>query len=562
MEDGTTFDELTYSRPRKDDLDREHVHRMARWSEATTAEAQLALIREWDQALIHYETSSSLAHIHYRQAINNDACKDAQEFFDNLHPTVLGHNVSFLRAVTGSPERPTLEARLGTQIFALWESFLGTFEPSIADAKREESALDNEYSALLASLEIRFQGQTHNLSTLRGFYGHADREVRAAAQQAGAAALGAHQEKLDQIYHDLVGLRDGMARTLGYENFIPLGYRQMDRIGYGPEDVARFRDQVREVVVPLAQRIHARRAQTLGVSDYSFHDESVRDLKGVPCPAGDHDWMMDRATEMFDSLGGDFGGFFRMLRQRSLLDLKSRAGKAGGGFCCGLPAHEVPFIFANFDGTQNDVNVFTHECGHAFQNYQSRKQPLREYFWPTTEAAEIHSMSLEFLTHPFMELFFQEDAERFRVGHVESGLLFLPYGVAVDEFQHKVYAEPDASPERRTEIWQEVERIYLPHRRYQDVPYFASGRVWQRQRHIYGMPFYYIDYCLAGTCAMQMWRASRVDRADAMERYRTLCSLGGSMSFPDLLAAIDLKNPFTDGCLSEVCEAVQDAIGL
>jgi len=562
MEDSTTFDSLSYTRPLADDLDQSHAQRMDAWATTATAADQLALIRQWDKSQIQYETSSSLAYIHYRQATDSSDAKDSQEYFDDLNPTVLGHNVAFLRAVTESEHREELEAELGSQIFKLWESFLGTFEPTIADDKRQESALGNEYSALLAGLKIEFEGETHNLSTLRGFYGNADRSIRSGSQRAASNALGAHQDKLDDIYDQLVKLRHKMAKTLGYDNFIPLGYRQMDRIGYGPADVENFRAQVRDVVVPLCQRIYARRTSELGLSELRFHDESVRDQKGVPCPAGDHDWMMDQATEMFDKLGDDFGDFFRMLRKRNLLDLKSRSGKAGGGFCCGLPAHEVPFIFANFDGTQNDVNVFTHECGHAFQNYQSQKQPLREYFWPTTEAAEIHSMSLEFLTHPFMEYFFKDDATRFRVGHVESGLLFLPYGVAVDEFQHMVYAEPEASPERRAEMWREVEAIYLPHRRYEDMPYYASGRVWQRQRHIYAMPFYYIDYCLAGTCAMQMWRASQIDREDALKRYRTLCSLGGSLAFPDLLAAVGLKNPFMDGCLAEVCESVEKAIGL
>ena len=296
MEDNTLFDDLTYQRPSSDVLEQAHTARMSRWSAAADAAGQLEIIRDWDQSQIQYETSSSLALIHYRQATDNADYKSAQGYFDDLRPTVLGHNVAFLRAVTASDHRGALEAELGGQIFKLWESFLGTFESAIADAKREESALDNEYSALLAGLKIPFQGETHNLSTLRGFYGHADRSIRAGAQQACDAALSAHQEQLDGIYDKMVKLRHQMAVTLGYDNFIPLGYRQMERIGYGPDDVAQFRAQVRDVVVPLATRIHARRAEALGVSDYSFHDESVRDTLGVPCPAGDHDWMMVQAT--------------------------------------------------------------------------------------------------------------------------------------------------------------------------------------------------------------------------------------------------------------------------
>ena len=209
---------------------------------------------------------------------------------------------------------------------------------------------------------------------------------------------------------------------------------------------------------------------------------------------------------MFSALGQDFSKFYGLMERRELMDLEAREGKVSGGFCESLPEHQVPFIFANFNGTQDDVNVFTHECGHAFQCWSAAQtQELRDYGWPTMEACEIHSMGLELLTYNEMERFFGEDAERFRQGHLEDAILFLPYGALVDEFQHEVYARPELSSDERAALWQELESKWLPDRTYVDTPNFAGGRFWQRQGHLFHMPFYYIDYCLAQVCALQLW---------------------------------------------------------
>ena len=244
------------------------------------------------------------------------------------------------------------------------------------------------------------------------------------------------------------------------------------------------------------------------------------------------------------------------------MDLKSREGKSGGGYCTLFSNHEAPFIFANFNGTQGDVRVFTHECGHAFQSFSSRNQPLRYLIWPTYEAAEIHSMSLEFLTYPWMEEFFKEDTSRFKQSHLEGALLFIPYGAAVDEFQHLVYENPSASMEERAQMWLELEKTYLPHRLYQDNPYFASGRFWQRQGHIYRRPFYYIDYCLAQICALQFWSLAEENRPETMQKYRYLCELGGSKPFTELLNEIQLQSPFRTGTLKQSIKAPLQELGI
>lgn len=556
------FSQLPYSRPDRSALLASAAAREAAWAAADTADAQLAVLQQWEQERQTYHTHHSIAEVRFHQDTVSPEITAEKEFFDEIEPEVMGAKVRFLEAVTRSPHRPALEAALGAHVFRLWDAELTTFRDEIADDKRAESALSNKYNSTLAGLRIDFNGEQHTLATIRGLFGDADRGVRLGALQAQAAALGSVQEELDDTFDQLTRLRDKMARTLGYESFTPLGYKMLQRTDYTADEVAAFRSAIAETIVPLAQRIRARQAESLGLDDYGFHDEAIRDRRGVPRPQGDHDWMLDRADEMFSAMGEDFGTFFQMMRRRELLDLKSRAGKTGGGFCTSFEDHQIPFIFANFNGSQDDVNVFTHECGHAFQAYTSRTLQPREYLWPTFEACEIHSMGLEFLTYPHMDLFFGDDAERFRTGHLESAITFLPYGAAVDHFQHEVYANPTATPAERAAMWQQQEARYLPWRRYADIPFFEGGRLWQRQRHIYNSPFYYIDYCLAQLCALQLWSRARKDREGTMRLYRELCTLGGSKPFTGLLEAVGLENPFDPAVIARVSDEVAEALGL
>jgi M3 family oligoendopeptidase len=311
--------------------------------------------------------------------------------------------------------------------------------------------------------------------------------------------------------------------------------------------------------VPLCSKIRETQAETLGLDAIEYWDEKIFDPSGNPKPNGDEAWMTEQAREMFANLHPELDSFFKMMADGGFLDLPTREGKTGGGFCTSFPSVGVPYIFANFNGTKGDVEVFTHEMGHAFQCWMSRHQELSEYLWPTIEACEIHSMSLEFLTYPQMELFFGDDADRFRKIHLMGSLLFIPYGVAVDHFQHLIYAEPEATPERRFEMWQEMERMYLPWRQYGDLPHVSEGGFWQRQKHIYFAPFYYIDYTLAQTCALQFWVRGEEDFDSAMTDYVALCRRGGEVPFQELARSAKLRSPFDPGCLEAVVEKAAKA---
>jgi M3 family oligoendopeptidase len=510
------------------------------------------VVEAWDRERRGYETWASLAYTRYSLDTRDAEAKAEKELSDELKPKIEGLEARLKARLLQPAVAAGIDAAYGPQLAALWRCDLASFDEALTEDLVAEAKLDNAYTELLASAELPFRGETLSLSTIGRYTNDPDREIRreaAAAQWGWFDGAGA---ELDRIFDELVKLRHGMAQKLGYESFTELGYLRMHRVDYDQADVARFRASVLADVVPLVSRLRAQQRETLGVDALKAWDMGTYSAEGNPRPRGGHDWMLERATEMFAELGPRFAEFFETMKRDGLLHLESRDGKAGGGYCTFFHEHDRPFIFANFNGSQHDVEVFTHECGHAFQVWSSRAARPSEYLWPTYESAEIHSMSLEFLCGPFMDKFFAEDADRFRWTHLAGALAFLPYGVSVDAFQHEVYANPEASPAERHAMWQELEGRLQPELDWGELSHPKKGGRWQLQRHIYGAPFYYIDYTLAQTCALQFWLAARQDRAEALGRYHELCGLGGRAPFQQLVAAAGLRSPFAAGCLTEV----------
>lgn len=527
----------------------------------TTADKRAAL-QQWEDLRRRLESWSAITSLHFSQDTTNEAYKQAQEYRDELQPKLTALEIAMKRRLLNSEDRDELEQILGKQAFGLWSADVTTFEPAIEADLVQESKLVNQYVELLASAKIEFQGETLNLSGIRKYTQDSDRSIRHAAEEARWNFFDRHKSQLDSIYDRLVKLRHQMAQKLGYDNYIGLGYQRMQRIDYTAADVANYRDEVVAKVVPLAQKIIDRKAQKLDLERMYFWDEAVFDLQGNPQPQGDLNWMLQQAQKMFDALHPELGSFFAMMVAGNLVDLETRPGKAGGGFCTGFPTVGVPYIFANFNRTKDDVEVFTHEMGHAFQAWQSRGLPLTDYLWPTLESCEIHSMSLEFLTRSQMDKFFGDDAERFREIHLAESILFLPYGCAVDHFQHLVYANPEASPQERNQMWQQMEARYLPWRNYGDLQHPAEGGLWQEKQHIYCYPFYYIDYTLALCCAMQFWVKAEADLDTTLTEYIALCQRGGNAPFQSLVRSANLVSPFESGSLANVVDRAQEFLQL
>ncbi|AHJ62239.1 Oligoendopeptidase F [Granulibacter bethesdensis] len=560
--------------------------RPTRESLAAGRDAVLALMEAgaWAQALStmdqdrrDYARWSALVHLAFSRNTAEVEAKAERSYADSLAPFAQDCEVTLKRRVLAHPDRasilPLLAPPYGEHVLALWEADITTFIPAIADDLEQESKLEADYTELLAAARLEIGGQTVNLSGLAPYAEHADRAIRHEAETVRWQYFADHGERLDGIYDALVRLRHGMARKLGDENFIALAYRRLRRTDYGPEDVARYRDAVAEKVTPLVARLLEARRQEHGWDRLRFWDEALVDPRGNPKPLGGVEVLGEAAQSLFDAMdahlpGGDakgIGACYRLMRAGGFMDLDNRSGKAGGGFCTSFPTQSdgMPYIFANFTGTHHDIGVFTHEMGHAFQNYASRTLPGIDLLWPTYEAAEIHSMSLEFLTWPGIgKLVGEDEAERYRRMHLIQSLAFLPYGVCVDHFQHEVYARPDATPAERHAIWRRLEARYMPWTDYGDLAWPAAGGRWQAKQHIYNSPFYYIDYTLALCCALQFWVRMRQDYASALTDYVALCGRGGAAPFTALARSAGLASPFSPGALDAVVDEAAKTLGL
>jgi len=522
-----------------------------------------AAVAEWDALRRRFDTWSALAHLRFAQDTTDATARADRDYADALSPEAADLETALKRRLLADPDQPELAALVGAHALRLWQTDVTTFDPAIKPDLEEEARLSARYTELLASAKLEIAGQSVNLAGLGPYAEHPDRAVRHEAERVRWGFFAAHADELDALFDQLVRLRHAMARKLGFASYAPLGYRRLRRVNYGPDEVARYRQQVVRHVVPLVARLlEVRRAEN-GWDRLRFWDEALIDPAGNPKPAGDHDTLVAAAQTMFDGMDQRLAGFYRLMNQGGFMDLKNRPGKAGGGFCTSFPTQGMPFIFANFNGTHHDVGVFTHEMGHAFQNWESRNQPGVDYLWPTMEAAEINSMGLEFLAYPGIgRLVGEEAADRFRRMHLIGALAFLPYGVCVDHFQHEVYDSPDASPAERHAMWVRLEAIYLPWTDYGDLDFLRNGGRWQAKPHIYGSPFYYIDYTLAQCCAMQFWVKSRRDYAAAMEDYVRLCARGGSAPFQDLVRSAGLVSPFADGALQDVVREAEAVLGV
>lgn len=551
------FHDYTYIRPNLKEVEKSFNEALKRFEEGTTVAEQVEAMKEINAIRNDLGTMENLVYIRHSIDTNDPFYRKEQDFMDEADPQIEGLVTKYYQALVNSKFRPELEEKWGKQLFALAEAQLKTFSPEIVPLLQQENRLQTEYTKLMASAKIMFEGEERTLAQMESFTESKDRDMRKRATEARFNFLAAHEAELDKIYDDLVKVRTEIAIKLGYKNFVELAYARMYRTDYNAEMVAKFREQVKEYIVPIATKLRKRQQERIGVDSLKFYDEGIQFTTGNAAPKGDPEWIIENGQKMYHELSKETGEFFSFMRENDLMDLVAKKGKAGGGYCTYIENYQAPYIFSNFNGTSGDIDVLTHEAGHAFQVYSSRHFDIPEYYWPTYEACEIHSMSMEFFTWPWMELFFKEETEKYKFSHLSSGLLFLPYGVSVDEFQHWIYEHPTATPKERKEAWRVIERKYLPHRDYDGHEFLEGGGYWQRQSHIYTSPFYYIDYTLAQICAFQFWKRSRENWEEAWADYVRLCKLGGSLPFTELVKEANLTSPFEEGCVQSVVEEIE-----
>ena len=553
-----TFDQYTYNRPNFEEAKERFEGLLTAFKEADSMEQQSEAIAKINEFRESFSTQANLAFIRASIDTKDEFYQTERDYFDEVSPQLEELVTAYYKELVSSKFRNELEEKWGSQLFDLADYSIKAFSPEIIELMQQENKLSSEYSKLVASAQVEFDGKTLTLAQLGPYRESTDREIRKQALAASTQFFAGNEEKFDDLFDKLVKVRHKIAVTLGYKNFVELGYIRMMRVDYNAEMVKKFRDQVRDFIVPLASKLYERQAERIGVDSLKFYDESLNFISGNATPQGSAEWIIENGSKMYDELSPETGEFFRFLTDRKLMDVEAKTGKESGGYCTFIEEYNSPFIFSNFNGTSGDIDVLTHEAGHAFQVYSSRDIGIPEYLWPTFEACEIHSMSMEFFTWPWMEYFFKEQTEKYKFAHLSGALQFLPYGVAVDEFQHEIYENPEMTPTERKAAWSKIESIYLPHRDFDGNSYLEAGGFWQRQGHIYNSPFYYIDYTLAQICAFQFWKRSREDQESAWKDYLHLCQLGGSKSFTKLVAEANLISPFEEGCVESVIGTIED----
>lgn len=551
------FDQFTYVRPNLEEIKPVFKQLLEKFKSASNLQEQVDAIKELNDIRLNIDTMQNICYIRHSIDTNDEFYKKEQDHIDEMMPEVHGMVTEYYKELVNSPYRKELEEKWGKQLFALAESEMKTFSPDIVALLQKENKLSSQYTKLMASAKIPFEGEERTLAQMGPFTQSVNRETRREAAQATVAFFEENQEELDRLFDELVKVRHTIATTLGYKNFVELGYYRMTRTDYTPDMVKVFRDQVKKHIVPLATELKERQEKRIGIDSMKFYDEGFKFTSGNAVPKGSPQWIIDNGKKMYEELSHETKEFFDFMIEHDLMDLEAKKGKAGGGYCTYIANHESPYIFSNFNGTSGDIDVLTHEAGHAFQVYSSRGFEIPEYIWPTYEACEIHSMSMEFFTWPWMNYFFEEDTDKYQFSHLSEALQFLPYGVAVDEFQHFVYENPEASPSERNAAWRKIEKVYLPHKDYDHISYLENGGFWQRQSHIYNSPFYYIDYTLAQICAFQFWKKMNLNREEAWNDYVDLCKLGGSLSFTGLVEAAKLDSPFQEGTVEKVIEPIR-----
>ena len=551
------FRDMPYEKVDYEKVEREMTSLTQRVKAAKSGEEVWEAHQAFYEVYKRLSDQMTLAHIRYDINTEDEFYSAQQDYYDEIGPRLANLENGYKAALFDSPFRPFMEEKIGKVAFATMENQLKSMNEGIIGLMQEENALCTEYNKLIASAKILFEGKERNLSQMRPFMTGKDREVRRAAWKAVSDYGLSVMEQLDTLYDKLVKCRTKQARAMGLSDFTELGYRRMNRNSYGRKEVENFRRQVKEVFVPFAEAVHERRRKRLGLEKLSCIDNEVYFLNGNPDPTGTPEEILQAGQRMYAQLSPETKEFFDFMMENELMDVFGRGGKKQGGYMTYLYTWNSPFIFANFNGTSGDVDVITHECGHAFQGYLSGKDPILEHADITMETAEIHSMSMEFFTDPWMQEFFGDRYRDFLVMQLEDAIRFVPYGTMVDEFQHIVYADPDMTPEQRRQVWSGLEKVYMPHLDYEGDPYFGNGGYWQRQQHIYNSPFYYIDYVLAQTCAFQYKVWMDEDYGEAWKSYLKLCRLSAGDFYGNMLKAVGLKSPFEDGYFEDLVQKLQ-----
>ena len=546
------FEEMKYERPDYEETAGKMNELVDLLENAKSSAEFLKVFSTLNKIRIHIQTMKILCEIRHSINTKDEFYDKENDYWDETSPKYDNIDTRMMKACLNAPFKDELLKEIPETFFQLAECKLKSFDEKIIPALVLENKLNSEYGKLKASAKIEFEGKTYNLSTISTFLEVSDRNKRKAAFDAKMKFYEEHEEEFDCIYDDMVKVRTEMAKQLGFNNYVELAYYRMNRLDYDCQMVSEYRNQILKYCTPLACEIVEKQRKRLGLDQITYYDFDLHFQSGNPKPRGNRDELVKSAVKMYHEMSQETGDFIDLMNENDLWDLDSRENKEMGGYETEIPEYHVPFIFSNFNGTSGDVDVLTHEAGHAFQTYMANDITIPEVCCPTMESAEIDSMSMEFFAYPWMEEFFKEDSEKYKYDHLSHTITFLPYGVLVDHFQEEVYLHPDWTPAQRKACWRELEKMYVPFKNYDGCELLEKGCWWYQQSHIFQGPFYYIDYTLAQVCAQEFFIRKEENDSEYWNDYLHLLKLGGTKSFTKLCEEAHIGVPFTEGTVKDV----------
>lgn len=561
LEKDFKFKDIQYTRPDCEAFQKLAEDNAEKIKNAVSYSEAKKIFLEFDKAECEFFDMGNIAYIRHTIDTSDEFYDKENEFLNEKTPELMPSLLAFSNAVYDSRFKPDFVAEFGEQMFAEIELRRKSFSEKNIPLLQKEARLCNEYEKIIASADILFDGKHLNLYGIMSYFENPDRNVRHDAYKAYSKFYESNEENFERIWDELIKVRTEMGKNLGFENYIPLGYMNQGRTDYDEKDVAAFREQVREELVPFCSKLYEAQAKRIGVDKVKAYDEAYLFNDGNAVPVGDDDFLIEQAREMYHDMSKETGEFVDFMLGHDLLDVKNKPKKASTGYMTGLNSIKAPFVFSCFNHTTGDVQVLTHEFGHAFAGYMAmRNQPVSTYYSESTDIAEIHSMSMEQFAYPYAEKFFGDKADKFRFSHLQEALTFVPFGVAVDEYQHIVYANPELTPKQRTAEWKKLEEKYMPWREYDDIDFFARGGWWYHKIHIFLYPFYYINYTLTTMGAMEFKKKMHEDKESAWRDYLNLCKVGGSLGYKETLKYANLSLPFEKGSVKRAVSYAEDIL--
>lgn len=559
--DNFKFSTIEYQRPDFEQYEAEFKKMAEQIRNASNYEEIQKIIIEADELSSAVGTMSTIAMIRNTLNTTDEFYEKEVEFLDERGAEATTSYIEYFKALLDCKFTKEITDEYGKEFLVTIQREVDQFKEELVPYMQKEAKLTQKYQKLMAMAQIPFEGQTLNLYGIQKYFENPDRNVRKAAFKAYSNFYHSNEETMEEIFAELITIRNEMGRALGYENYIPLAYMQQKRSDYGVKEVAAFREQVLREIVPLCEKIYEAQAKRIGVDELKVYDEEFLFLDGNAEPIGDDDYLVKEAQKMYHDLSPETGEFIDYMIEHELMDLKNKPNKASTGYMTELTTYNAPYVFSCFNHTIGDMQVLTHELGHAFAGYEAmRTQKTPLFNMGGTDIAEIHSMSMEQFSYPYAEQFFGDDADKFRFAHLQNAITFVPFGVAVDEFQHIMYEHPELTPKERTMEWHKLEEKYMPWRKYEDDDFMERGGYWYHKLHIFLYPFYYINYTLTTMGAMEFKKRFMENPKEAWQDYLNLCKAGSSLSYLELLKVANLSVPFKEGSVARAMSYAKDII--